>query len=540
MPQNIYIFGHQNPDTDSICSTLSYAYLKKALGYTNYLPCRLGKISKETQFALNYFNVEPPQLIDNVKPQISDLTLEDQIFAYEEDSVLDTMNKIISTKGRSLPVVNHEKKLTGIISLPDIIKAYTAPFDAQHLKINGVTYDSMIRNLDARVIGAYKEGYILGNIYSNSELTPSLTLTHDDIIVTALSDFGLKNAFSTGASTIIIANTPIGITPDLPNDFSGLVLLCDKSSFEVIRLLTQIIPIKSFVKRSNLEYFLTYETLDDVKKNILTSSHKRFPVVDENGVVCASISKSTLLDYNRKKVILMDHNEKSQSIRGIEDAEIIEVIDHHRIAEIQTAAPLYLRIEPLGCTCTIMTKMYMEKNIPIPRPMAGLMLSAILSDTLLFKSPTCTPTDKDIAKQLADIAGVDPENYGRQLLVAGSALGDMTAKELLAADRKHFTIGTYRIVISQINTGDYRGMYDQLNSVLKEMEAYCQNHGFDLALLMVTDIILGGTELIVSGSARELAEHAFDLDPDAISKFIPNCFSRKKQIVPPLMNAASL
>ncbi|WP_195269302.1 putative manganese-dependent inorganic diphosphatase [Eubacterium sp. 1001713B170207_170306_E7] len=540
MAQAIYVFGHQNPDTDSICASLSYAYLKQAIGNENVVACRLGNINKETKYVLDYFNVEPPKLIKSVKPQVSDLHFNNFSMATEQDSVLKTMNQIISNPGRSLPVVDADKKLLGIISLPDIIQAYTDPYVESILKDTKTPYKNIIEILDARIIGDIPYACVTGNVYTNTELVAGQKLNAEDFVVTALNDGSLGKAFETGAENIIISNTPIGKLPPIPESYKGLVFLSNHSPFEVIRLLTQVIPITNFVKRENLEYFVTYETIDDVKENMLTSNHTRFPVVSEDGMVLASITKSNLLDYNRKQVILVDHNERGQSIRGVEEAEIIEVIDHHRVAEIQTATPLYLRIEPVGCTCTIVAKMYHERNIPIPRPMAGVMLSAIISDTLLFHSPTCTETDRKIAEELADIAGVDLKAYGENMLVAGSNLADMSPKDILSADRKRFTMGDYKVMVSQINTGDFKGMFKQLRPVLSEMEKACADEGFDLAVLMVTDIIMGGSEILVAGKSRKLAEAAFGIGENDISKFFPGVYSRKKQVVPPLMNASAL
>ena len=540
MNQTTYIFGHQNPDTDSICSALAYTHLKHALGDQNVVAGCLGKINKETRFVLDYFGVEPPQKISSVKPQVSDLHFKYFSMVTEDTSVLKTMEQIISNPGRSLPVVDADKKLLGIISLPDIIQAYTNPYEKTILRDSSTPYKNITEILNARIIGPLPEGCVTGILYTNTELEKDQKLNPEDFIVTALNDSSLNDCFKTGAQNIIISHTPKDVTPDIPEDYDGLVLLSDKSPFEVIRLMTQVIPIKNFVQRDQLEYFVSYETLDDVKENMLTSNHTRFPVVDENNRVLASITKSNLLDYQRKRVILVDHNERGQSIRGIDEAEIVEVIDHHRIAEIQTASPLYLRIEPVGCTCTIVAKMYDEKQIPIPRPMAGIMLSAILSDTLLFDSPTCTELDKTTAYRLAEIAGVDVKDYGETMLIAGSNLSDMTPEEILSADRKRFTMGNYKVMISQINTGDFKGMFKQLRPVLAAMEASCEAEDFDLALLMVTDIIMGGSEILVAGKARKLAEAAFGIGEDDISKFFPGFFSRKKQVVPPLMNASAL
>jgi len=539
-PSNVYVFGHQNPDTDSICSALAYTAYKKATGHPEVLACRLGPVNKETKYALDYFNVEPPKLIRSVKPQVSDLHFNNFSMVTEQDSVLTTMNQIIANPGRSLPVVDTTKKLTGIISLPDIIQAYTDTFRAGALKESKTPFANLIDILDARTIGRPSSPYVEGNVYANTQLLTTQTLEPADMIVTSINDTSLDKAYNSGAGILILCDAPIGKTPDIPEVYKGMLVLSEDSPFEVYRRLSQVIPIANFVQHQNLEYFLTYETLEDVKNNMLSSEHARFPVVDEDGKVLASISKSSLLDFNRKKVILVDHNEKSQSIMGIDEAEIVEVVDHHRIAEITTAAPLYMRIEPVGCTSTIIARMFLEKKLPIPRPIAGVMLSAILSDTLIFNSPTCTDLDREVAAHLAEITGVDVHKYGRDMLIAGSNLSDMTPEQIISADRKFFTMGQYRVMISQINTGDYKGIFSQLKSILSQMEADCDKEGFDLAILMVSDVLLGGSELLVTGKARNLVRLAFGIEDDDVSQFFPGMFSRKKQVVPPLMNAASL
>lgn len=349
----------------------------------------------------------------------------------------------------------------------------------------------------------------------------------------------MNRAFATGAGIIIVSNASPDIVFQIPDHYQGAVLIVAFGPFEVIRLLCQGIPIKNYYQKNHLEYFMTYETIDDVKKNMLTSDHERFPVVNVDGKVISTISRSNLIDFSRKKIILIDHNERNQSIIGVEEAEIIEVIDHHRVAEIQTATPLYLRIEPVGCTATIVAKMYHENKIAIPKDIAGLMLSAIISDTLLFNSPTCTKDDRTVARELGKILNIDVKSYGEKMLVAGSNLKEMPPSEIIATDRKLFTMGAYKIGVSQINTGDFRGIFDKLDGVLQEMNRLCTEESLDLAILMVTDIILGGTELIIAGEAKNLAQLAFGFQPGEFSKYMNGVFSRKKQIVPPLMNASA-
>ncbi|MCG2731004.1 MAG: putative manganese-dependent inorganic diphosphatase, partial [Acetobacterium sp.] len=460
MTQKTYVFGHRNPDTDSLCSAIAYAHLKQSLGHTQVFPARLGPINKETQFVLDTFQVDLPELIKDVKPQVSDLVLTDFSMAYEKDSVSKTMGQIIDHPGRSLPVISEEEKLIGMVSLSDIIPAYTDPFSKSLLRKSETPLDNIIDLLEAQVYGLMQSEFVLGDVYTITEIEDEQQLNVNDILVTVQQETYLNRAFATGAGIIIVANASPDIVFHIPDDYQGAVLIVAFGPFEVIRLLCQGIPIKNYYQKNQLEYFMTYETIDDVKKNMLTSDHERFPVVDVNGKVLSTISRSNLIDFNRKKVILVDHNERNQSIIGVEEAEIIEVIDHHRVAEIQTATPLYLRIEPVGCTCTIVAKMYHEHQIAIPKSMAGLMLSAIISDTLLFNSPTCTRDDRTIARELGKILEIDVKSYGEKMLVAGSNLKEMPPSEIISTDKKLFTMGAYKIAVSQINTGDFRGIFD--------------------------------------------------------------------------------
>ncbi|AWW26018.1 putative manganese-dependent inorganic diphosphatase [Acetobacterium sp. KB-1] len=539
MTHKVYVFGHRNPDTDSICSAIAYAHLKQTLGHPQVFPARLGPINKETQFVLDTFGADLPELIKDVKPQVSDLVLTDFSMANEKDSVSKTMGQIIDHPGRSLPVVSDDNKLIGMVSLSDIIPAYTDAFSKSLLRDSETPLKNIIELLSARVYGSIKSELVHGDVYTITEIKAGQTLGSEDILVTVEQDIYLNRALSTGAGIIIVSNASPEFDMPISNDYQGTILTVAFGPFEVIRLLCQGIPIKKYYQKNNLEYFMTYETIDDVKKNILTSDHDRFPVVDEDGKVISTISRSNLIDFSRKKVILVDHNERNQSIIGVEEAEIIEVIDHHRVAEIQTATPLYLRIEPVGCTATIVAKMYHENKIPIPRVMAGLMLSAIISDTLLFNSPTCTKEDRTIARKLGKMLAIDVKSYGEKMLVAGSNLKEMHPFEILSTDRKLFTMGSYKIGVSQINTGDFRGIFNKLDGVLLEMNKLCEEEHLDLTLLMVTDIILGGTELIIAGDAKNLAQLAFGFQPGEFSKYMNGVFSRKKQIVPPLMNASA-
>lgn len=536
----IYIFGHKNPDTDSICSTIAYYNLKKQLGHNNYIPARLGKINKETKYALDYFNVEQPILLEGLNPQVSDLNVPETVVAFEKDTVKNTLEKIISKTGRSIPVVDENERLIGIVSISDIVPPFLEMTSKSVLKDFNTPFDNIVKELQADVrIGEYPYDDIKGNVYLSSDLTGDIVLGKSDIIIADTNTDIIKN-YGINDCCIILGNWDDIDEIRMDTSFQGVVLTTHYSVYEIVKLISYSVPIKTMVKKEALEYFVTYETIDDVKNNMLTSKHMRFPVVDELGYIKGMISRSNLIDINRKKAILMDHNEKSQSIEGIEDTVIMEVIDHHRVANIQTMAPLYFRTEPLGSTCTIVAKMYEENDITISKQMAGIMLSAIISDTLLFKSPTCTREDKRIADKLSKIVGVDINKYGMKLITAGSSLSEETPENIIKTDMKKFMFGKYKVMISQINTGDFAGFYTIFNDISNEMNRICESENIDLAVLMITDIVVGGTETLAVGKERWIAENAFIMNKEDVSIFLPDVFSRKKQVVPMLMNAAKL
>lgn len=535
-----YIFGHKNPDTDSICSTISYYNLKKQLGYSNYVPARLGEINKETRFALDYFGIEEPILLNNLNPQVSDLNFPKTVVAYETDTVKKTLEKIISRTGRSIPVVDNNEKLIGIVSISDIVPPFLDMTSKTVLKEFNTPFINIQKELDAKVLfGKYPDNTITGNVYLYSDLTVDINLEPSDIII-ADKDTDIIQKYKIKDCCLILGNCDNQEDSKIDSSFQGVVLTTHFSVYEIVKSISYSVPIKTMVEKEALEYFVTYETIDDVKNNMLTSKHMRFPVVDELGYIKGMISRSNLIDISRKKAVLMDHNEKNQSIEGIENTEITEVIDHHRVANIQTIAPLYFRIEPLGSTCTIVAKMYEENGISINKQIAGVMLSGIISDTLLFKSPTCTEEDKRIAYKLSSIIGIDIEKYGMKLITAGSSLSEETPENIVKTDMKKFMFGKYRVMISQINTGDFAGFYAIFNNILDEMNRKCEAENIDLAVLMITDIVVGGTEILPVGRERWIAENAFKMNKDDISIFLHDVFSRKKQIVPMLMNAAKL
>ena len=540
MDKKIYVFGHKKPDTDSICASISYAHLKRALGNENVEAVSLGKISKETQFALDYFGVKAPREIKNIKPQVSDLNFYPIPSVYVVDSVKKAWDVMTENGRQMIPVLYHDHKLAGVISISDIAKTYIGLTDGSVLRNHKTPFINIPSVLEGKVIsGSYAHAYVCGDVHTTASLSDDAKLTSDDIIITGANADRIQKALNCGAGCVIITDQDMNnLSIKLPEHSNVAVVCTPFSFFKTIKMISQSISVKNILKKDNITFFEADDYLDEVKQTMLNTSYRHFPIMDHDGLVKGLISKRHLLDIQKKKVILVDHNERAQSADGIEQAEILEIIDHHRIANIDTGNPVFLRAEPVGCTNTIIGKMFEEKNIMPPREIAGLMLSAILSDTLIFKSPTCTPDDIRMAERLAEIAEVDLYAYGAEMLAAGTSLEGTTPAELLNIDRKPFAIGKYNVSVAQINTGDFKSIYNIKDDILAEMNRLEEAENLDLCLLMVTDIVVGGTELIVTGKERRLAESLFGLDPTDDSIFLKDVFSRKKQIVPKLMSLA--
>lgn len=538
MDKKIYVFGHKNPDTDSICASISYAHLKRALGNENVEAVSLGKVNKETQFALDYFGVQAPREIKNIKPQVSDLSFYPIPSVYVVDSVKKAWDIMTENGRQMIPVLYHDHKLAGVISISDIAKTYIGLTDGSVLKDHKTPFINIPSVLEGKVIsGSYPHAYVSGDVYTTASIADDTILTQDDIIITGAHSDRITKALNSGAGCVIISDQDMyNINLNIPESCTCAVVCTSYSFFKTIKMISQSISVKNILKKENITYFEADDYLDEVKQTMLNTSYRHFPILDKDGLVKGLISKRHLLDIQKKKVILVDHNERAQSADGIEQAEILEIIDHHRVANIDTGNPVFLRAEPVGCTNTIIGKMFEENNLMPTREIAGLMLSAILSDTLIFKSPTCTSEDIRIATRLAEIAEVDLYAYGADLLAAGTSLEGTTPAELLNIDRKAFNIGKLNVSVAQINTGDFKSIYKIKDEIMAEMNRLEETENLDLCLLMVTDIVVGGTELIVTGKERHIAESLFGLDPTDDSIFLKDVFSRKKQIVPKLMS----
>ncbi|MFC2637411.1 putative manganese-dependent inorganic diphosphatase [uncultured Mitsuokella sp.] len=536
----IYTIGHRNPDTDSICSAIGYAHLKQALG-ENVVPARAGKINAETKYALAYFKVEQPLLLTDLYPRVKDVTLDCKIVVKQHDTLRRLGEVMREHDLKSVPVTDSKGILVGIVTVSDLAKRYFQELGMQNLADMRVRYRDIIAATDSRVLVSGEEGdTIKGNvrIAAGSIQTIQNTVEENDIVIIGdRHDETLVDCLRQGISCLIVSGNG-RVSADIIEEAQKrhvFVLSTPYDTYTVARLINQCVPIRR-IMHADPVCFKPLDLLSDIKGTMEQTNYRNYPVL-ENGRLVGIVSSDQLMVPERERVILVDHNERGQAVEGIEEAKILEIIDHHRLGGIQTSEPIYTHAEPVGCTATIIANMHWHRDIDIPPSIAGLLLSAILSDTVLFRSPTCTPYDKKTAERLAEIAGVDVQAYGMDMLKAGSGIGDMTPQEIAKNDLKEFQIGDYRIIVSQISVMDTKEVMDLEDELIAAMTNICEKEGFDMSLVMVTDILEEATYLLYAGSPKTLIGEAFKKDASGTHVYLPGVMSRKKQIIPPLSEA---
>lgn len=536
----IYVIGHRNPDTDSICSAIGYAHLKQSLG-VNAVAARVGKINKETKFALEYFHVEQPLLIPDLYPRVKDIAMDCKIVVRQHDTLRHLGEVLRHNDLRSIPVTDSQGILVGIVSVSDLAKRYFQELGMTNLSDMRVRYRDIIHATDSNVLVSGEEGETIkgqiriaaGSVHTIKKLVKQndIVLIGDrkEDIVLACIDQGISCLIVTGDGRI-----PAEAIEEAEK--RGIfVLSTPYDTYTVARLINQCVPIRR-IMHDNPICFKPLDLLSDIKGTMEETNFRNYPVL-ENGRIVGLVSRDRLVVSEPVRVILVDHNERNQAVEGIEDAKIVEIIDHHRFGGISTSEPIYTHAEPVGCTATIVSNMHWQNDIDIPPSIAGLLLSAIISDTVLFKSPTCTPADKKAAERLAEIANVNLNTYGLDMLKAGSSVGNMTPMEIVRNDLKEFTIGTYRVIVSQTSVMGTKEIMEKEDELIAAMKSICESEGFDMSLVMITDILEEATYLLFTGSPRTLIGEAFRKDTSGTHLYLPGVMSRKKQIIPPLSEA---
>ncbi len=536
----IYTIGHRNPDTDSICSAIGYAHLKQALG-ENVVPARAGKINAETKFALEHFHVEQPLLLTDLYPRVKDITVDCRIVVRQHDTLRHLGEVMRKYDLKSIPVTDSKGVLVGIVTVSDLATRYFQELGMQHLANMRVRYRDIIHATDSQVLVAGDEGETIKGevrIAAGSLNTIKKRVKENDIVLIGdRHDETLIDCVNQGISCLIVtgdARIPADVI-EAAEARHMFVLSTPYDTYTVARLINQCVPIRR-IMHQNPVCFKPLDLLSDIKGTMDSTNFRNYPVV-ENGHIVGLVSRDQLMVPERDRVILVDHNERGQAVEGIEEAKILEIVDHHRLGGVQTGEPIFTHVEPVGCTATIVANMHWQHDVDIPESIAGLLLSAILSDTVLFKSPTCTEYDKKTAERLAEIANVDVTEYGMAMLKAGSGIGDMTPAEIVKNDMKEFQIGDYRIIVSQLSVMDPKEVMDLEPQIIESMKTVCEKEGFDMSLVMVTDILQEATTLLFSGSPKTLIGEAFKKDASGTHIYLPGVMSRKKQIIPPLSEA---
>ena len=545
------VIGHRNPDTDSICSAICYANLKQAVTGEEYMPARAGHVNGETRFVLDYFGAEEPQLVEDVRTQVRDIEIRKTKGVADNISLKRAWNIMQENNVVTIPSVREDGTLEGLITVGDITKTYMNIYDSSILSKANTQYSNIIETLEAELIIGSAEAYFdQGKVLiaaANPDLMEFYIEPHDLVILGNRYESQLC-AIEMGADCIIVCEgAAVSMTiKKIAQERGCTIIATTYDTYTAARLINQSMPISYFMTREHLITFNSDDYIDEIREVMASKRHRDFPILDKDGYYLGMISRRNLLGAKGKQVILVDHNEKNQAVAGIENAEILEIIDHHRLGTIQTMSPVFFRNQPLGCTATIIYQMYQEAGIKVEPKIAGLLCSAIVSDTLLFRSPTCTPVDEMAARALADIAGIDIEKYAMEMFSAGSNLKDKSDEEIFYQDFKRFTSGKVTIGVGQI-TSLNGGELDKLKGRMEAfMEKALENNGLNMIFFMLTNILTETTELICEGQgALQLAGKAFHQDIELLEEEglkepvlrLPGVVSRKKQLIPELMLA---
>ena len=531
----IFVFGHRNPDTDSVVAAMSYAALRNALGDQEYVAARLGHLNDETAFLLEKFGFKPLMLLQTVRTQVRDLDYDRPPLLGAAVPVSHAWEILRENESLSaIPVTDEGGHLYGMITAGSI--AESDMDSVQHPQVTDVPIFNLLSALEGRVINDAEDVFdqISGEVMIALPTAGNVLkgMKPGSIVICGQQPDVVEQALQLHASCIILCQSDLAEKyRDMHSETCMIATPCD--AYRAARMLYQAIPVSRITQAKGLVYFHLTDYIDDVRDTVLQSRYRSYPILDEEEKVVGTLSRYHLIRPRRKRVVLVDHNETAQSVPGLEQAEIMEIIDHHRLADVQTGNPVFMRNEPVGSTTTIIATMYQERGLMPSEKLAGLMAAAVLSDTVMFKSPTCTPRDRRIAERLARIAGIDLDELGREIFSA-SVSTDKTVEELLNTDFKEFHIAGHDLGIGQITCLDAEKVLGRLPELLPAMQKMKDAHHYDMQLLMLTDVLREGTELIFLGD-EDVVRMAFGTrDIKDHHVFLPKVVSRKKQIVPAL------
>ena len=545
------VLGHRNPDTDSICSAICYAGFKHQLTGENYEPCRAGNVNPETQYVLDYFKLKAPRLVENVKTQVKDIEIRKTKGVSRGISLKNAWGLMQENNVVTLPCVTEEGLLEGVITIGDITKSYMNLYDSSIISKACTKYANILDTLEGSMVVGDSEAYFdRGKVLiaaANPDLMENYIEKHDLVILGNRYESQLCAIEMEAGCIIVCEGAGVSLTiRKLAQERGCAVITTPYDTYTTARLINQSMPISYFMTKENIIEFSEEDYLDDIREIMASKRHRDFPILDSDGKYIGMISRRNLLGAKGKSIILVDHNEKSQAVEGMESADIREIIDHHRLGTVETMSPVFFRNQPLGCTATIIYQMYQENHIEIDKTTAGLLCSAIISDTLLFRSPTCTPIDKAAGLALAQIAGLDIEKYAIDMFSAGSNLKGKSDGDIFYQDFKRFTVGNSVFGIGQITSLNAVELKDLRTRMSAYTEKEREQHEIDMMFFMLTNILTESTDLICTGQgAEQLIANAFhvkDEDMENVSGQtgivkLPGVVSRKNQLAPQIMMA---
>ena len=529
----VYITGHRNPDTDSIVSAIAYAALKNALGQRQYCAARLGEISDETQAVLDRFDAKAPELITNVRTQVRDLDFDTPPTLSAAATISRAWQTMQADRISVLPVANEDGTLYGMLSAGDV-----ASYDmlaVRNALVEHVPVYNLLSVLEGRVLNA--GGQVRDEV--SGEVTIALPAGRENLLFSSSESIVvcgdqpdmIRRAIELHAACVIVCQAEVQ-QELLDMDTDTCIISTPYDAYRAVHLICHALPIERICKSHDLVCFHLDDYIDDVRNAVLESRFRAYPILDEHEHVVGTLSRFHLLRPRRKQVILVDHNEKAQSVAGLDQADILEIVDHHRLADIETTNPIYVRNEPVGSSATIVADMYQEKGLMPTAKMAGLMASAIVSDTVMFKSPTCTQRDIDIANRMARIANVSLEDLGKTVFSA-SVSDDKSAEMIIGTDYKEFHIAGHNLAVSQVTCMDAERLTERTEEFLDCMRGIRHDYGLDTVLLMITDVLKEGSYLLYVGD-EDTIRQAFNISGEKNPVFLPEVMSRKKQIIPVL------
>jgi manganese-dependent inorganic pyrophosphatase len=531
-----YVFGHRKPDTDSVCSAISYAYLKNQLGLKAEARV-LGNLNKESKFVLNYFKIDEPKYLNDVKVQIKNMNYLKNAYLNEHASIASSFLAMQDLKVTGLPIVSDDQKLLGYINLKDICK-YIIEGDIYDLK---TSYDNILNVLNATAILRFNEdikGHILAAAYKSTTFTDRIKLTSEHIVMVADRAHIIEYAINSGVKLIILVGNN-KLSPELyklANDNHVNVISTPYSTYVTANKIKLCNYINNIKMQANPISFMTSDYRDDFIDIATKYGHTNYPIIDNNQKCVGMLRLIDQNNYEKCNAILVDHNQEVQSVDGIEEANILEVIDHHNLGTIGTSRPISFRAMPVGCTSTIIYYIYKENNVKIPKSMAGIMLSAILSDTLLLKSPTTTSQDIEVANILAKLANVNINAFGMAMFKAGTSINNMDYEDVIMQDFKNYKLDDGSIGISQVITLDIDEIIKDQDKYINILNEMVKANNYKVAIMFVTDIIKNGSYVFYNKAAKNIISNAYLINNLEEGLFMPDVVSRKKQMLPDLMD----